>query len=129
MKESLKRSGEAILIEIEIPMKLPSLNDYVNVCRENRYKAAKFKRELEDTISLFLRRLPVLSKVIIHFHWIEENKRRDYDNVCFAKKFVLDALVKTGKLKDDNRRFVVGFTDSFSYGDKAKVILRIEEIK
>ena len=65
----------------------------------------------------------------IHFIWVEENKRRDLDNVCFAKKFILDSMVKAGKLKDDNRNCVVGFEDSFEYADESKVILEIEEVK
>lgn len=117
------------MIKVVIDMKLPSLNEYVNICRENRYKAAKFKQNLEADIALFLRRLPVFEKPVrIHFRWIEGNKRRDYDNICFAKKFILDSLVKLGKLKDDNRKCVTGFTDSFAYGDTTKVILYIEEV-
>lgn len=116
------------MIKVVIDMKLPSLNEYVDVCRTNRYKAAKFKQNLESDISLFLRRLPKFQKPVqIHFRWIEKDKRRDYDNIAFAKKFILDALVKLGKLKDDNRRFVTGFRDSFGYGDTTKVILFIEE--
>lgn len=56
-------------------------------------------------------------------------ERRDLDNVCFAKKFILDSMVKAGKLKDDNRNFVKGFRDDFEYGKSSKVILEIEEIK
>ena len=63
----------------------------------------------------------------IHFHWIEGNKKRDLDNVCFAKKFILDSMVKHGKLKDDNRKYVYAFTDTFEYGKETKVILEIEE--
>lgn len=117
------------VISCEINMKLPSLNEYVNACRTNRYQGSKMKRDLEATIGLFIGRLPRFEKPVkIHFHWIEANKRRDYDNVAFAKKFILDALVKRGKLKDDNRRFVTGFTDTFAYGPKTKVILYIEEV-
>ena len=117
------------MIKVVIDMKLPSLNEYINICRENRFKAAKFKQNLEDDIALFLRRLPVFEKPVrIHFKWIEGNKRRDFDNIAFAKKFILDSLVKLGKLKDDNRKFVTGFTDSFAYGDSTKVILFIEEV-
>lgn len=64
----------------------------------------------------------------IHFHWIEENKRRDLDNICFAKKFILDALVKAGKLADDNRKNVTAFIDTFEYGNESRVILDIEEV-
>lgn len=113
---------------VEIPMKLPSLNEYIRVCRENRFKANKFKSNIEDDIGMCIGKLPRFENPVkIKFHWIEGNKRRDLDNVCFAKKFILDALVKCGKLKDDNRKCVYAFTDTFEYGDETKVILEIEE--
>ena len=113
---------------IEIPAKLPSLNEYINACRSNRYAGAKMKKEVEDTISWYIQRLPRFTgPVFISFHWVEKTKRRDLDNVAFAKKFVLDALVKCGKLKDDNRNCVVGFEDSFEYGKENKVIVDIRE--
>lgn len=116
-------------MRVEINMKLPSFNEYVNICRTNRYKANAFKQNLEDDIMLFTNRLPRFeSPVTIRFHWIEATKRRDLDNICFAKKFILDALVKSGKLKDDNRKCVTAFTDTFEYGDETKVILEIEEV-
>ena len=115
--------------KIEIPMRLPSLNQYINECRKNRYAGAKMKKEVESDIAWYINRLPQYKNPIkIHFLWIEENKRRDYDNVCFAKKFILDSMVKAGKLKDDNRNYVVGFTDDFDYGKSSKVILEIEEV-
>lgn len=115
-------------MRIEIPMKLPSLNDYTKANRSNAYEGARMKRQIEHDISVFLLRMPRFDKPIrIHFHWIEKNGRRDLDNVAFAKKFILDAMVKMGKLKDDNRKCVTAFTDTFGYGDDYKVILEIEE--
>lgn len=115
---------------VKIDMKLPSANDYIDVCRTNKYKAANFKRGIEQNLALFLRRIPRFEKpVTIHFHWVEGNKRRDYDNVAFAKKFILDALVKLGKLKDDNRKCVTAFADTFSYGAEWKIILDIQEVE
>jgi len=120
---------EVISVKVEINMKLPSLNEYVDICRTNKYKASRFKRHLEDDIGMFIGRLPEFENPVkIHFHWIEGNKRRDLDNVAFAKKFILDALVKAGKLKDDNRKCVTAFTDTFDYGEESKVILDIEEV-
>jgi hypothetical protein len=117
-------------ITCEIGMKLPSLNEYINVCRENRYKEAEFKKNIESDIGIFIRNLPQFENPVrIHFHWIEDNKRRDYDNIAFAKKFILDSLVKAGKLRDDNRKCVTAFTDTFEYGDQTKVILTVEEVK
>lgn len=136
-KDSLKYSGEAgckmpfsDTYICEIPLKLPSLNDYITVCRTNKYKAAKFKENIEDNIAIFISDLPKFEKPIrIHFHWIEGNKRRDLDNVAYAKKHILDAMVKCGRLKDDNRRCVTAFSDTFEYAKEAKVILTIEEVE
>ena len=114
--------------KIVIDMKLPSLNDYIKVCRSNKFQAAKYKRDIEQQIGLFLTKMPKYTKPIkIHFTWIEGNKRRDLDNICFAKKFILDAMQKYGKLENDNRNYVYAFTDSFEYGKETKVILEIEE--
>ena len=121
---------EELFMTIEIPMKLPSLNEYINACRSNRYKGAKMKRDVENDIMIFLSRLPVFEHPVrIHFHWIEDNKRRDLDNICFAKKFILDALVKAGRLTDDNRKIVTAFIDTFEYGKDAKVIVDIQEVE
>jgi len=125
-KNSSKHSEKVIC---EIPMKLPSLNEYVDVCRSNPYVASRFKKRIEKEIGIFLVKLPRFENPVeIHFHWIEKNKRRDLDNIAFAKKFILDAMVKHGKLADDNRKCVTAFTDTFEYDKEAKVILEIEEV-
>jgi len=116
--------------KVTIKFKLPSLNDYIRACRSNRYAGANMKKRIENDIAVFIAPLPRFQHPVkIHFHWIEGNKRRDLDNICFAKKFILDALVKCGKLKDDNRSFVYAFTDTFDYGEQTKVELEIYEDK
>lgn len=120
-------SGCSEGITLTIPLKLPGLNEYVRACRANRYKGAGMKARVEGEIGLFVRALPEFDyPVRITFLWQEANKRRDFDNIAFAKKFILDALVREGKLKDDNRRYVAGFEDQFQYGDDWRVILTIE---
>lgn len=113
----------------KINLKLPSLNEYINVCRTNKYQAAKYKRDVEQDIMWFIKKMPRYENPIsIHFHWVEGNKKRDLDNIAFAKKFILDAMVKAGKLKDDNRKCVTAFTDTFAYGDSTYVEIEIKEI-
>jgi Holliday junction resolvase RusA-like endonuclease len=129
IESNLEKRSESPIYRLEIPYKFPSLNEYIRECRANRYSGAKMKREIELDISWFFARLPRFDEPVkIHFHWVEDSKRRDLDNIAFGKKFILDALVKSGKLKDDNRRCVTAFTDTFSYGKTAKVILTIEEV-
>ena len=110
--------------KIEIPFRLPSLKQYINECRKNRYAGAKMKKEVEQDIGWYINQLPKYQNPIkIHFTWVEGNKRRDLDNVCFAKKFILDSMVKAGKLKDDNRNYVSGFKDTFEYGKETKFFI------
>ena len=129
MEQESSSSKHSERVICEIPMKLPSLNEYVNACRANRFQGSTMKKTLEKRIGYYLKYVPVYERPIkIHFHWIEGSKRRDLDNICFAKKFILDALVKEGKLKDDNRKCVTAFTDTFSYDKETKVVLEIEEV-
>lgn len=114
---------------VEIPLKLPSANEYINKCRYNRYASAEYKADIQAKIAPYTASIPKQEKTVkIHFHWIEGNKRRDLDNICFSKKFILDTLVDQGKLKDDNRKCVCAFEDTFEYGKDFKVILEIEEV-
>ena len=108
------------IYRVEIPMKLPSCNTYINECRRNRYAAAKMKADVEEEIGFCFKDLPHINNpVIIRFTWVENNKRRDLDGICFGKKFILDALVKCGVLSDDNRKIVTSFTDTFEYAKEA----------
>ena len=67
--------------------------------------------------------------ITVEFTWVEENKRRDFDNIAFAKKFIFDALQKAGKIKNDSWKYVRGFSDSFRVEEKAKVILAVKVVK
>ena len=114
-----------------IPMKLPSLNEYIRACRTNVFLANNIKKRTQADIIWYIKNLPTFDKpVTIKFIWISEvGDRRDLDNIAFAKKFILDALQECGKLKNDNRKYVVGFTDEFLYGKSYEVRLEIEELK
>ena len=115
--------------EVLIPFKLPSFNEYTRACRSNKYIGASMKKDYEEQISVFIAKLPKFDNPIrLDFVWMEDNKRRDADNIAFSKKFILDAMVKCGKIKDDSWRYVKGFTDSFEHGKEAGVRIIIEEV-
>ena len=114
-----------------IPMRLPSLNEYIKACRTNKYYANSIKKQTQEVIGWYLHKLPEFKNPVrIKFIWVSEHgDRRDLDNICFAKKFILDALQELGKISNDNRKNVIGFTDEFIYGSNYEVRLEIEEIK
>ena len=75
------------MIRIEIPMKLPSLNNYVDACRKNKFAGSTMKKQVQSDIGWYINKLPSFDKPIkIHFIWVEANKRRDLDNVAFREK-------------------------------------------
>ncbi len=116
---------------IVIHGRLPGCNEYIEACRKNRYEAARMKRETQELIRWQIYRLPKLTKPVkIAFRWIEPNARRDYDNITYGRKFILDALQEAGKLPNDNRKYVRGFSDEFAVDkDDPRIEMKIEEIK
>lgn len=109
--------------------KLPSLNEYIDACRRNKYVGAKMKHEAERLIIAQIGRMkPITQPSVIHLTWYEKTARRDPDNVAAAKKFILDAMQKAGKLPNDNRRYIAGFTDGFVYGRDYAVEIEVEPI-
>lgn len=107
---------------LNIEGRLDGLNDYTLANRRNRFAGAKMKKENESIIlEAINEQLPgvVIEKpVFIYFKWIEPNRRRDYDNIAFAKKFFLDSFQEVGLLKNDNHNYVKGFQDTFDYDKK-----------
>lgn len=114
----------------EIPYKFPSFNEYIRICRGNMFVANKYKQQIEINIGYALNRIPAFTKpIFINFTWVEGNNKRDWDNVTYAKKFILDALVKLGKLPNDSRKYVKGYSDHGAYEKGIwKVIVEIKEI-
>lgn len=116
----------------EINKRLPSFNEYTRQNRANKYAGAEMKKREEDYIYLAIKNqlgnLKIKNPVKVIFLWIEENGKRDLDNICFAKKFILDALVKAGVIKNDNRKHITGFVDNFEYATFSKVVVELEEI-
>lgn len=105
------------MVTLTIEGQLPNLNDYTSACRSNRYAGAKMKKDAERIISIYimqqLKGVVFDGTVSLNFRWYEPNRKRDLDNICFAKKFILDALVSNGIIKADGWQGVAGFTDQF----------------
>lgn len=124
---------QAILV---IPGRLPALNDYVKVerSRAGRHLAAQLKRETETMIQWCikaqLRGVQFKNAVHIDYRWVEENRKRDKDNIAFAKKFIQDSLVSSGVLQNDGWRWIDSFSDDFAVDKKnPRVEVLITEVE
>lgn len=109
---------------------LATLNEHDNANRANRFGGASLKKTMTDLVALQCGRLDeIYGPCVLTFNWCHSSKH-DPDNICFAKKYILDGLVKSGKLPNDNQKYIAGFGgDYFTKVEKGeeKIIVEIEE--
>jgi len=122
--------------EFVISGRLPGLNQYTNACRTHWSRGAKLKRQTEEHIGWHIlaargaRKLrPVHGPVSLAIEWHESNRRRDFDNIVSAKKFILDAMQKMGIIPNDNREYVRAISDEIVDDDKDFVVVRLYDVK
>lgn len=94
-----------------------TLNEYTYATRANKQASARLKKNQEEIIGWYIRQQlkgwSTEKPIYVIFTWCQKNRKKDKDNIAFAKKFIFDALVKTHTIKDDSWKNVVGFRDEF----------------
>lgn len=109
---------------------LAGANEYIDVCRRNRFGAARFKRQQEEAVWLAIKQAelkPQDTPTRISIEWYEPTARRDPDNIRFGVKFILDALVRAEVLPDDRQKYISGISDTFAVdkdNPRVEIILR-----
>lgn len=119
-------------MKINIPGSLPGLNNLIEAERAHRQKGAALKRDAQTLVEYELSDQidrPLREPVVMHYTWIEPNRRRDKDNISsFGRKIIQDALVAIGALKNDGWGNIDGFTDSFAVdAEDPRIEIEIEE--
>lgn len=107
-------------VTFTIPERLPCLNDMLSQSNRNRHVYAKAKKAWTALCGQWILAAGVPKfngPVAVSFKWFERNRRRDLDNVAAGKKYVLDALVDTGRLSNDGRAWVRVVSDHFPEPD------------
>lgn len=114
-------------MEITINGSLPTLNQYIDTERTNKFLAAKMKREATEQVAWQVKGLPKIDHPARYiFTWYVKNKKSDPDNIVFAKKFILDGLVVAGILPNDTFRYVVELADKFIVSKEEKIVVTVE---
>ncbi len=96
------------MAKFTIPGRLPSLNVQFKAFR-GRFTSSRKRQESKFWVGSWIiaARIPVFKvPVDVTIRWIEKDRRRDYDNVSSGVKVILDALVKTGRIPNDSRKWV-----------------------
>ena len=112
--------------------RLKGLNELIDANRRSLKAGAKLKREEQATVYWYIKQqLPKVkiedSEIIdIEIIWIEENIKRDKDNVASGKKYILDAMQEANLIVNDNWKHVRNITDVFKLDRKnPRIIVNI----
>lgn len=119
--------------EFTIPGRLTGLNDYVDACRKRANMGGRVKHQQQAKVEQAIREAglkPMSAPVDVRITWYERDRRRDKDNVRFAVKFILDALVAEKVIENDNWEWVRAIADEYRV-DKSdpRIHVLIEETK
>src|SRR5438105_6191615 len=111
-------------MKIELKGKLPTLNEYIDAERRNKFIAAKIKRKTTELVAWSVKGSGWTIKGLsdFTFTWYVPNKRSDPDNVAFATKFVLDGLVVAGVLPSDSMKYVRSICHFFEIGEPRVIV-------
>lgn len=120
-------------MKLIISGELTDLNTYIKADKANRYAGGEIKKIETNRVANIARfsKIPPFEKPVkVKFSWYLKNKKKDLDNVAFAKKFILDGLVVAGVFKNDGQRWVRGFTDDFYYDkERPRTEVEFEELE
>ena len=101
---------------------LMDLNAFIKALNSHYIVGNRAKQENTDAVSYSAKKAKIKPvetyPVMIAFTWYSPNERKDIDNVAFAKKFVLDGLVRAGVLENDGRKQIRGFEKEIFLIDK-----------
>lgn len=107
-----------MVYKLVIEGRLPTLNEYTKAERSHKLSGARVKREAQELVCWYIRAQlgsQTASKPVhMDYLWVEKDRRRDRDNVAFARKFIQDALVQMHFLADDGWDEITGWSDSFA---------------
>ena len=117
---------------ITIPGTLPGLNKVIDANRRNKYAGSKLKKETEQLIALYVKSQckAKFERIKLSIDWYEPNKRRDFDNISSATKFILDTLVKCEVIPNDGWKNIAPELNHKFFLDKEnpRVEIHIQEV-
>lgn len=107
---------------------LTDLNTYIKALNSNRYSGNELKQINTFDAKVACNDLPPITEfpVYITMIWRCKNKRKDPDNIAFAKKFILDGMVQAKVIPDDSFKYIAGFKDVFHVSDEPCIEVNIE---
>lgn len=118
-------------MELQYEIKLPTLNEYIDIERTNKFKAHALKTKFTMKIRLMTlsqTRTKINGLNDLSIQWIRTNKRHDADNVFFGVKFLLDGIVAAHVLPGDDRKYIRNISHTIEQGNREKIIIKFNSV-
>lgn len=116
-------------MKVVIDYKFDSINEYINKCRTNVYIANKIKQKETMLSAIEFSKIPKIERYPIEliFKWHMKSKIADLDGRL--PKNIIDGLVKSKRIPDDNVKYIQRITHEYVSDDKDYVEIEIKEMK
>ena len=111
--------------KVVIPGEFPSLNEFIG---ENRRRNGSWnggnamKQRDQRILETYIRKqIPkaLRAPCRLRYTYFCKSRKRDLDNISgYFHKVFQDALVSSGRLPDDNWKYIIGFSDDFELDRK-----------
>lgn len=110
---------------------IPTLNEYIDAERSNKYRAAAMKRAITQRIKWWTMnqtRLKIIGLHDVVLTWTRNDRRHDADNIYAGVKFILDGIVAAGTLAEDNRKCIRNISHRIQQGKKEVVVVEFFKV-
>lgn len=118
--------------------RLDGMNEYTAANRANPYKGAEMKKRNQERVCSAIREAklkPMQCPVHIHVMWIEGiapgRKKfvpRDKDNIRSSIKYIQDALIAEGIIKNDSYHDVTPSDSYMLNRESPRIVVELEEM-
>lgn len=107
------------MIKFTIEGELPSANEIIAIAKRHPMAYSSLKKKSTDIVRFSCLTIPkIKTPAIFIITYYCKNKRKDLDNIAFAKKFLFDGLIKAGKLENDGWGEIKSWEEHFEIDKK-----------
>ena len=120
---------ELAQVTFKIETELPTLNEYINAERTNKYIASAMKKKYTNICAMYARQIPKQEDKLydLAIHWVVTDNRKDADNIYAGSKFLIDGMVEAGIIPNDGRKNIRNISHSIETGKKYCITVTLIE--
>ena len=118
-------------MKFTIQGELPDLNTYTNDERGNKYAGAGLKKKATNKVAMSIKDKKTINRtkfkrsVCFYVVYYCKDRRKDKDNIAFAKKFIFDGLQQAGVIENDGWNNIESWEERFEI-DKENPRIEVE---